>query len=55
MDNYGKVTKWLAEISHVERIPELMRRAFYQLRTGKGGPVLLEAPRDVLGAEFVRI
>ena len=31
----------------VERIPELMRRAFYQLRTGKGGPVLLEVPRDI--------
>ena len=52
VDNYGKVTKWMAQISHVERIPELMRRAFYQLRTGKGGPVLLEVPRDIFGAEL---
>ena len=52
VDNYGHVTKWLAQISHVERIPELMRRAFYQLRTGKGGPVLLEVPRDVERTEL---
>ena len=47
-DNYAHVTKWRAQINMVERIPELMRRAFYQLRTGKGGPVLLEStPRDI--------
>ena len=51
-DNYRHVTKWLAVINHVERIPELMRRAFYHLRTGKGGPVLLEVPREVWVAEF---
>jgi len=36
----------------VERIPELMRRAFYQLRTGKPSPVLLEVPRDIWTAEL---
>ena len=46
-DNYGNVTKWMAKFNHVERIPSLMRRAYYQLRTGKGGPVLLETPRNV--------
>ena len=52
VDNYRNVTKWLAQINHVERIPELMRRAFYQLRTGKPGPVLLEVPRNIFTAEF---
>ena len=52
VENYGNVTKWLAQASHVERIPELMRRAFYQLRTGKGGPVLLEVPRNVWSDEL---
>src|SRR3989338_3051747 len=52
VENYRGVTKWLAPVNHVERIPELMRRAFYHLRTGKGGPVLLEIPRDVMNGEF---
>ena len=52
VNNYQNVTKWLAQINYVERIPELMRRAFYQLRTGKSGPVLLEVPREVWTAEF---
>ena len=51
-DNYRNVTKSLAQINRVKRIPELMRRAFYQLRTGKGGPVLLEVTRDVWTEEF---
>lgn len=50
--NYRNVTKWVAEANYVERIPELMRRAFYQLRTGKGGPVLIEVPSDMWTAEF---
>ena len=52
VENYRNVTKWGARTNYVERIPELMRRAFYKLRTGKGGPVLIELPKDVLTAEF---
>ena len=52
VENYRNVTKWRAEVNHVERIPELMRRAFYQLRTGKPGPVLVELPRDIWDAEL---
>ena len=47
VENFRNVTKWRAEAWHADRIPELMRRAFYQLRTGKGGPVLLEVPREI--------
>jgi acetolactate synthase-1/2/3 large subunit len=52
VDNYRNVTKWLAQINHVDRIPELMRRAFYQLRTNRTGPVLLEVARDVWTSEL---
>ena len=52
IDNYGAVTKWLAQINHVDRIPELMRRAFYSLRSGKAGPVLLEVPGNVWTEEL---
>ena len=52
MDSYGAITKWMAQINRVERIPELMRRAFYQLRTGKSGPVLLEVPIDIWTEEL---
>ncbi len=51
VENYQCVTKWAAQVNSVERIPEMMRRAYYQLRTGKGGPVLLEIPRDVMQGE----
>jgi acetolactate synthase-1/2/3 large subunit len=52
VENYRNVIKWGARTNYIERIPELMRRAFYQLRTGKGGPVLIELPKDILTGEF---
>ncbi len=50
--HYERVTKWAAQINRIERVPELMRRAFYHLRTGKGGPVLVELPTDVGAATY---
>src|SRR6202171_1160432 len=44
---YRNITRWAARLNFTDRIPELMRRAFAQLRNGKPGPVLLELPRDV--------
>jgi len=35
VENYRGVTKWAAEINMVERIPELMGRAFSQMRHGR--------------------
>ena len=52
IENYGAVTKWMAQINHIERLPLLMRRAFYHLRTGKGGPVLVEVPRNIWTEEL---
>lgn len=45
--SYETITKWSAQINLASRIPELMRRAFTKLRSGRPGPVLLEIPSDV--------
>ena len=52
VENYGGVTKWSGHINMVERIPELMARAFTQMKHGRRGPVLLEIPTDVATQEF---
>ena len=49
---YRNVTKWSGRINMPERIGELSRRAFAQLRNGKPAPVLLELPSDVSNAEI---
>ena len=50
--HYKGITKWSALVNMVERIPEMMSRAFTQMKHGRLGPVLLELPRDVVSAEF---
>ena len=50
--SFETITKWSAEVNLVERIPELMRRAFTKLRSGRPGPVLLEMPNDVAVEEL---
>ncbi len=51
-DVYRPVTKWSAMAHSVRELPELMRRAFHAMRSGKGGPVLLEVPNEVFEARF---
>jgi len=50
--NYQGITKWVDSISFADRVPEMMRRAFTCLRTGRPGPVMLELPKDVAIEEF---
>ena len=50
--SYEEVTKWSRQISVMETIPDMMRRAFSQLRIGRPGPVLLDIPVDILRGEF---
>jgi uncharacterized protein len=45
--NFAHVTKWAGQINTPDRVPEMMRRAFSALRTGRPGPVLVELPKDV--------
>src|SRR5437016_8389908 len=49
---YRPVTKWSALAHSVQELPDLMRRAFHAMRSGKGGPVLVEVPDEVFTAEF---
>jgi len=51
-DNYGEITKWRAFVPSVDRIAPTLRHAFYRLRTGKSGPVLVETALDALAAEL---
>ena len=52
IDHYQGVTKWAGNINMVERVPEMMGRAFSQLKHGRRGPVLLEIPEDVAKDEY---
>jgi len=47
-----KVTKWIERINYASRVPELMRRAFTYLRSGRPSPVVLELPTDVANEEL---
>ncbi len=51
-DVYRPVTKWSALAHAVQELPDLMRRAYQALRSGKGGPVLVEVPNEVFEAEY---
>ena len=45
--NMRHITKWAEPLTMGRAIPEVMRRAFFQLRNGRPGPVLIEVPLDV--------
>lgn len=49
---YKPVTKWTGMAHSVQEVPDLMRRAYHAMRSGKGGPVLVEVPVEVWGQEF---
>ena len=50
--NYDGVTKWAGMINAPERVPQMLRRAYTQLRAGAPGPVVLETPTDVMNGEI---
>ena len=50
--NYDGVTKWAGMINAPERVPQMLRRAYTQLRAGAPGPVVLETPSDVMNGEI---
>lgn len=41
------VTKWAVRVTSPEKVPWVMRRAFYLATNGKPGPVYVEIPTDV--------
>lgn len=45
---FGTLAKWAVEIDQVERIPEILSRAWTTAVTGRPGPVVVALPEDML-------
>jgi acetolactate synthase-1/2/3 large subunit len=47
---FGQMAKWVAQIDRIDRIPELIGRAFATACSGRPGPVVLALPEDMLAS-----
>ena len=45
---YSGMAKWIYEIQDVDRIPEILSRAFNIANNGRPGPVVISLPEDIL-------
>ncbi|WP_426038023.1 thiamine pyrophosphate-dependent enzyme [Cypionkella sp. TWP1-2-1b2] len=45
---FGTMAKWAVEIDRVERIPEILARAWVTATAGRPGPVVIALPEDML-------
>lgn len=45
---FGTMAKWAVEITHADRIPEILSRAWVTATTGRPGPVVIALPDDML-------
>jgi acetolactate synthase-1/2/3 large subunit len=46
--NFQHVTKSVEPLINAAEVPHAFRRAFTQLRSGRGGPVMIEIPSDIM-------
>jgi acetolactate synthase-1/2/3 large subunit len=44
---FRPVTKWVGKVDRADLVPDYVRRAYTQLRSGRPGPALLIVPRDL--------
>jgi acetolactate synthase I/II/III large subunit len=49
---FRPVTKWSAMVTTAHELPDVMRRAYQAMRSGRPGPVLVEVANDVFEAPF---
>jgi thiamine pyrophosphate-dependent acetolactate synthase large subunit-like protein len=49
--NFRNVTKWIEQVPEAEFVPDIMRRAFTQVRNGRPRPVLVEFPGDIMAED----
>jgi acetolactate synthase-1/2/3 large subunit len=47
---FGPLAKWVAQIDHAERVPEMLSHALHCAMSGRRGPVVLALPEDMLAA-----
>jgi len=47
---FGPLVKWATQIEDVDRMPEVISRAFSTALSGRPGPVVVSLPEDVLAA-----
>ncbi|MBN0329006.1 thiamine pyrophosphate-binding protein, partial [Pseudomonas aeruginosa] len=45
---FSGLAKWAVEIDRIERIPEIVGRAFSVATSGRPGPVLVALPEEIL-------
>ncbi len=45
---FGDLAKWVEEIDHASRIPEIIAHAYHIAMSGRPGPVVLALPEDML-------
>ncbi|MFD3190080.1 thiamine pyrophosphate-binding protein [Sedimentitalea sp. HM32M-2] len=48
---FGTMAKWVVEIDRVERVPEIVARAWTAATTGRPGPVVIALPEDMLTSQ----
>jgi acetolactate synthase I/II/III large subunit len=47
---FGTMAKWAVEIDQVDRLPEILSRAWITATTGRPGPVVVALPEDMLSS-----
>lgn len=45
---FGDLAKWVDEIDHIDRIPEVISHAYHIAMSGRPGPVVIALPEDML-------
>jgi acetolactate synthase-1/2/3 large subunit len=48
---FGTMAKWAVEIDDVDRLPEILSRAWITATTGRPGPVVVALPEDMLSSQ----
>ncbi len=48
---FGDLAKWVEEIDHADRIPEVISHAYHVAMSGRPGPVVIALPEDMLRDE----
>ena len=48
---FGSMAKWAVEVDHVDRLPEILSRAWITATTGRPGPVVIALPEDMLTSQ----